>query len=374
MKIQPFDTEHFFAQYEFSAPHLLAVSDCESMSVSELLELANVSLDGFGELELGYTESQGNPSLRRAIALSYQDVAADDIVVLGSPIEGIYLTMRTLLDPDDEAIVLTPVYDALKNLPEHIAAKTYAWPLRQTPEGWSLDWDHLATLITKKTKLLAVNFPHNPTGFLPSLDELKKLIDIAAKHGIWIYSDEMYRGLEFDSAQQLPSLAELYDKSITLSGLSKTYGLAGLRSGWLVVKDTAVKERLLNWKMYTSICPPAPTEFLTEVALSTGDKLRQRNRDIVLANLELADTFFARWENLFTWHRPMAGSVALVGVELDSATAYCHHLAKEAGVVLLPSSCLSYGDKHVRFGFGRRSFEASLAAYEQYLEKTLVTL
>ena len=167
MNLPPFKTEHFYAQYEFNAPYLLSVSDCESVSVGELLTLAGHSLEEFAELPLSYTESQGNPELRGAIADTYTDVLADDVIVLATPIEGIYIAMRSLLEPNDEVIALTPAYDALTNLPDSLA-KVKPWTLRAEKTSWTLDWDKLDELLSDKTKLIVVNFPHNPTGFLPT--------------------------------------------------------------------------------------------------------------------------------------------------------------------------------------------------------------
>ena len=368
--LPPFETEHFYAQYEFSSPYPLSVSDCETLSVRELLALAGQSLEDLGGLELGYTESQGNPALRQAIADTYENVSADEVIVLATPIEGIYLTFRTLLQPEDEVIVLTPAYDALLNLPAHLGT-VKPWALNATDDGWALNFAALETLLTSKTRLIVVNFPHNPTGFLPTEKEFGKLLELAEQRGIWIYSDEMYRGLEFGTAPQLPSACDRYERSVVLSGLSKTYGLPGLRAGWLVVKDAELRASLMNYKMYTSICPPAPVEYLAQIALSIEDKLVERNKVIVRENLKLAHPFFEKWSELFTWRPPLAGSVALVEVDVTSATEFCHILVQEAGVVLLPSAFMGFPDKFVRFGFGRKSFATGLEAFDQYLTAML---
>ena len=366
MTLPAFKTEHYYAQYEFSAEHLLSVSDCESMPVSELLALANTSLDALADTWLGYTESQGNPQLRQAVASQYRHVNADDVIVLATPIEGIYLTMRTLLQADDEAIVLTPAYDALINLPASLSARVHAWPLQTTADGWQLDLEALRNLITPKTKLLVINFPHNPTGFLPSTQDYQALVAIAAEHDIWIYSDEMYRGLELNRAT-LPSVCDMYKRSVVLAGLSKTHGLPGLRAGWLIVPDNTLRDAIMNYKMYTSICPSAVTEFLATTALSVTHELLTRNKHIIQTNLNLANAFFKRWNTTFTWRAPQAGSVALVELNTPSAEHYCRTLAQNHGIVLLPANFLGYSDHFVRFGFGRRSFNTALESYEQVL-------
>lgn len=370
MQIQPFATEQYFAIYEFTTHYTLCASDCESMSIGELLDLAAVDPSSLAGLHLGYTETQGEPALRATIAANYGAASAEDIVVLTAPEEGIYLTLRALLQPGDHVVALTPAYDSLLNLAEHISGNVSRWPVRPTAGGWALDIDELRQLVTPKTRLLIVNFPHNPTGLLPSPADFKAIIAVAQEHGAWLLCDEMYRGLEQDSAQRLPSAADRYERAIVLAGLSKVHGLPGLRSGWLVARDDDLRARLINWKHYTTICPPAPSEFLARVALQVQDKLIARNRAIIDRNVALAEAFFSRWSELFDWRPPQAGSVALVGLNKPSASVYCEALARDAGVLLLPGSCLGAGDQTVRFGFGRASFAEGLDRYEDYLEAT----
>ena len=238
MNIAPFETEHFYAKYEFNTPYQLCNSDCETITIEALLDMADMSLEQFGRESMGYTESQGNPHLREGIAQMYGQssgpVGADDVVVLGTPIEGIYLAARALLQPEDEVIVLTPAYDALINMFEHVvgAANVKKWGFVPAENGWELNLDDLHNLITPKTKMVVVNFPHNPTGYLPSPEFQKALIDTIEEKDLWLFCDEMYFGLVHAGTSPIPSAADLSKKVIVLSGLSKTYGLPGLRSGW----------------------------------------------------------------------------------------------------------------------------------------------
>ncbi len=367
MKIPPFTIEQYMAKYEFTTPHILCASDCETIVVSELLAMADLSLEDFGSLRLGYTESQGSPDLRTAVSQAYDNVHPDHIVILTTPEEGIYLTMRTLLELGDHVVVLTPAYDSLLNMAQHVSGNVSQWMIQPTTTGWALDLDQLEKLVTSQTKLLVVNFPHNPTGFLPTVEQFQTIIDIAQQNGTWLFCDEMYRGLEFGDAPQLPSAADSSKKCIVLAGLSKVHGLPGLRSGWLVVADEKTRDELINWKHYTSICPPAPSEFLALAGLKAEAQLVARNKKIIKENVTIATTFFNRFSSQFDWRPPQAGSVALVGLNQPSATEYCRNLAHEAGVLLLPSSCLGYGDNHVRLGLGRANFAQNLSVYEQYL-------
>lgn len=368
MKIEPFAIEQFFASYEFTTPYLLCSSDCESMTVEELLALSGQGMEGLGALHLGYTESQGDPQLRTAVANRYETADPDDVIILGSPEEGIYLTMRALLDSGDHVVVLTPAYDSLLNLARHISGNVSMWEIQPVEGRWQIDLERLAAIVTDDTKLIVVNLPHNPTGFLPDREEMDAVVEIARRHNAWLFCDEMYRELELHGRDTLPSAVDLYEQGLALAGLSKVHGLPGLRAGWLVVKDPALREELINWKFYTSICPPAPTEFLAVAALKAHNELVAKNRRLIEGNLAIAGRFFKRRPDLFTWRPPLAGSIALVGLNQPSATDYCHWLAKEAGVLLLPSSCLGYGDKHVRMGFGRDNFGQGLAHYEEFLD------
>ena len=369
MKIAPFATEHFYAKYEFSTPYLLCTSDCESVTVGELLDMADMSFAQLEGLGLGYTESQGNPHLRQAIADDYETVSPDDVMILGTPVEGIYLAARAILEPEDEVIVLTPAYDALINMFEHVVGseRVKKWAFTQTPTSWALDLEELRRLITPQTKLVVVNFPHNPTGYLPSVELQKELAAIVEEHNLWLFYDEMYFGLVHSGTPAIPSAADVTKRAIVLSGLSKTYGLPGLRSGWLIVKDKELRDNIINWKFYTSICPPTPSEFLALAAWRVRDQLRDKNIAIIERNLQLVESFFERWPDLFTWRRPMAGSIALVGMNVPSVEAYGTKLATEAGVLIQPATTLGYDDQHMRMGFGRVAFADALEKFEAYL-------
>ena len=197
MKIDAFLTEQFFTEYEFSSPYLLAASDCETMSIGDLLAMSGSSLAQLGEIQLGYTESQGNPQLRKQISEMYLEASPDDIVVLTSPVEGIYLAMQTLLEKEDEVVALRPAYDALTNVAQHLCHQVLPWNLVPSTESWTLNFEELDSLVNEKTKLIIVNFPHNPTGYLPSPEEFERLVAFVRDRGIWLFCDEIYRGLEW---------------------------------------------------------------------------------------------------------------------------------------------------------------------------------
>lgn len=363
-----FETEDYFGRYEFSQPYMLAASDCDHVFIAELIRLGGGSLEEFARLPLGYTTMEGHAALRSAISTQYRTVTPDQVLVLGAPIEGIYTVMRTLLAPGDRAVVLAPAYDALLNLPEEITGSVTRWDLQIADGRWRLDLDQLGKLLPG-ARLLAINFPHNPTGFLPTGDELDEIVSLCRCHGVTLFSDEMYRGLEYPPTATLPSVADLDETAITLSGASKSLGLPGLRLGWLTIKDRQRYKDFMNTKVYTSMCAPQASEYLGIMAVKAAPQLVARNLKIIGRNLSLAAAFFQKWRVFLRWMPPQAGSVSVVEVLRGTAEQFCHELATKHGIVLLPSRFMGCRGEYFRIGLGRRNFHECLGALDAVLTK-----
>jgi aspartate/methionine/tyrosine aminotransferase len=180
----------------------------------------------------------------------------------------------------------------------------------------------------------------------------------------------MYFGLVQPGVTAVPSAADLSKSAVVLSGLSKTYGLPGLRCGWLIVRDEALRANLMNWKFYTSICPPGPSEYLAILALKAGDTLRKRNIQRVAGNLQRAEAFFSRWPGLFDWRRPLAGSTALVGYNVPSVSELSEFLARQEGILIQSARMLGGSDQQMRIGLGRDGFGIALEKFEGWLKQT----
>lgn len=361
MPIREFQLERYFARWEFNAPYLLSASDCETMAIGELLELAGRPMSDLAALRLGYTESQGDPALRETIAGFYPGLTSDHILVTNAPEEAIFLVMQSLLAPGDRVVVQTPCYQSLIELARYQGCAVQPWPMIETEIGWQMDLAHLAELLTPETKLLVINAPHNPTGYLPAAVEFEAILALAADRGIWLFCDEMYRGLEYDPAARLLSASTHYERAISLWGMSKSFGLPGLRIGWLALQDQAVLADLMCWKDYTTICSSAPGEFLARLALEQAESIIARNLAIIQTNLTQVRNFMAARSNLFDWREPLAGPIAFARLRRGSAAAFCERLVNERGVLLVPSTVFDFGDSHLRFGLGRRNFPEGLA-------------
>ncbi len=309
LPLTPFKLERFFAEHEFNVRHVLSASDPESLSLRELLALADEEARALWDgLSLGYTESPGHPLLRREIAGQYERIAPDEVLV-AAPEEAILIAMQALLRPGDHAIVLCPAYQSLYEVAAGAGCEVTRWRL-QRGAAWRLDLAALGAAITSKTRLLVVNFPHNPTGFLASPAEQAAIVALARERGLYLFSDEMYRGLEGPGGPQLPAACDLYERAISLAGLSKSFGLPGLRIGWLATRDREALAACARLKDYTTICNGAPSEVLALIALRARQRLLARVLAIVGRNLANADEFFAAHGALFRWLRPSAGTVA----------------------------------------------------------------
>jgi aspartate/methionine/tyrosine aminotransferase len=367
MAIREFQLERYFAQWEFTAPYLLSASDCETMSVGELLDMAGVPLSALADLRLGYTESQGDPALRAAIARFHSRITANDVVVTNAPEEAIFLSMMVLLNPGDRVVVQTPCYQSLLELAAYRGCDVRPWPMVETGDGWRMDLDRLADLLVANTRLLVINVPHNPTGYLPTPSEFDTILDLVGQHGIWLFSDEMYRGLEYEPNQRLSTASDRYPRAISLWGMSKTFGLAGLRIGWLTSQDHQLMQSLLRLKDYSTICSSAPGEFLARVALEQAEIIIQRNVGIIQINLGYAREFMTRWAHVFAWREPLAGPIAFVRLHEEGAAAFCQAAVRQSGVLLAPSTLFDFGDSHIRWGLGRRNFRKGLSVLNTYL-------
>lgn len=368
MNIAAFKLERFFAEHEFKVRHLLSASDCESLSLTELLALADAeAVSLWQSLSLGYTESQGHPRLRDEIAHQYQRISPGNVLI-AAPEEAIFIAMHALLAQGDEIIVTWPAYQSLYEIAAALGCRVVRWPLTVQDDAWRLDIDQLAALITPKTRLIVVNFPHNPTGYLPTHADLAAIVAVAARYNLYLFSDEMYRLLEYDPAERLPSVCDLYERGMTLSGLSKAFGLPGLRIGWLATRDPNILARCVNLKDYTTICSAAPSEILGIIALQATEAIVSRNLGIVRSNLTLADCFFAARTDQFVWLRPRGGSVAFPRLSLTlTATQLAWDLLEHRNTMLVPGEMFDHEGNHFRLGLGRWSFSEALAALEAYL-------
>jgi aspartate/methionine/tyrosine aminotransferase len=365
VKLPPFRIEKYYERHEFTTRYMLSSSDCESRAIGELLSLEADARDRLLELRCGYTDSQGAPELREAIAAIYDSIRSEEVVVTSCAEEAIFLVYHALVGPGDHTVVETPCYESALQLARSTGAEVSEWH-RQYTDGWRHDLDLLGARLRPATRILYINQPHNPTGTLMDVATLDTVIDLSNEYGATLFCDEVYRELEHDAARRLPAACDRDDGAISLGSVSKSYGLPGLRLGWIATHDSCVRRAVIDLKHYTTICASAPSEQLAALALRHRYELLERNHEIVRRNLERLDGFFSRHAENFEWVRPVASPIGFPRVSgLGDVDRLCERLAR-AGVLLLPGSVYDQPD-HVRVGFGRANLPEALAVLESAL-------
>jgi aspartate/methionine/tyrosine aminotransferase len=363
MNIEPFALERYFARYEFSVRYQLSCSDCETLPVQELLKMAEENgfsgnMETLASLNLGYTESAGDPLLRQMIADRYRGIESD-MILTAAPAEAIFLLFASTLEAGDHVLVMEPSYQSLSSVPRALGCEVIPWPVRPS---WILDIEELRKKLHsgRCPKMVVVNFPHNPTGYSPDPELLGEIAALCDHHGVILFCDEMYRELALFGREMLPAACDLSDTAISLGGLSKSFGLPGLRMGWIVSKNRELIRKAASMKDYTTICSAPPVEFLSRAALAAEKALTLRARSIVEENCEASAAFFSTREE-FTWIAPLGGSVAFPRyLGKEGAGALSERLIREADTLLLPGSLFNFDDSHFRVGLGRTDYPEAL--------------
>ena len=371
--MRDFALEVFFSRWEFAAKYNLAGSDGENMTLAQLLTYAEpAEREAFDSVNLGYTETFGAPSLREAIAATYESVGPEHLLCFAGAEEGVYVAMRVLLQPADHVIVITPNYQAAETVPLGICEVSGV--ALDIDRNWDLDLDLVRSALRPNTKLISINFPNNPTGKILPRETFDALIGLCRSRGIWLFSDEVYRLIERDPARRLPHVVDAYERGISLNVMSKAYGLAGLRIGWLACKDRAMLVRFERYKHFLSICNAAPSEVLARIALKAGERLLSRNRAVIAENLKLLNAFFADQRDRFEWREPEGGCIGFIRyLGAEGVENFTSRLVEETGVLFLPSSVYRselgpVPENCLRVGFGRSHVPAGLAVLRNWLE------
>ena len=367
-----FALESHFAKWEFAARYHFTASDVETMSVAELLRMADPGDERrWYDARLGYIETQGTEEARSAIAGTYASVEPDDVLAFAGAEEGLYCAVHAILEPGDHAIVVVPNYQSLESVPLTICDVS-GIGLRAA-RGWSIDIEEFQSLLRPTTRLVGLNFPNNPTGANATPETFSEIINICRARGIYVLNDEVYRGVESDERKRLSHIADLYERGLSLNVTSKAYGFPGLRVGWIACKDRELLKRMLRLKHYLSVCNNVLGEILATIVLKNSEQILSRNRALVRENLTILRSFFARHSKLFEWYEPDGGCVFFPRYLGGDVERLCESLIRDAGIFTLPSSTYrsdlapTPADRF-RVGFGRRGLETILTALDTFLQ------
>jgi aspartate/methionine/tyrosine aminotransferase len=353
MKLDEFAMERMQSTYENQVDFNLSESGVHPLTLGELVddEPSRQALLAEG---LRYTQSNGTVALRGAIAAMYPGATIDHVQVTNGGSEANYITTWNLVEPGDEVVLMVPNYMQTWGLARAFGGEVKEWPLvlRGAPNRWRVDIDKLEQLVSARTKLIIVCNPNNPTGARIDADDLDRISAVAARHGAWVLSDEIYRGAERDG-RETPSMWGRYDRAIVTSGLSKAYGLPGLRIGW-IVGSPALVGKLWSYHDYTTISPGALSDALARRALQPERRAQilARTRRILNENYPIIAEWLDGHGGLFTYVPPDAGAIVYVHYEhAINSTALVTSLRTDKNVLIVPGDHFGM-DGYLRIGFG----------------------
>ena len=349
MRIEAFEMERWQSIWENRVRLNLSESGVHPMQVSDLLEQPDRQ-----ELEnqlLGYPQTNGTVELREQISDLYAGSDVDNIIVTNGTAEANFISVLSLIEPGDEVVMMIPNYMQIWGLTRSLGAETKPLLLREE-SGWAPDLDELEKLVNEKTKLIAVCNPNNPTGAILSEEHMRGICEVAGRVGAWVLADEVYQGAELDG-ELTPTFWGWYDRLLVTAGLSKAYGLPGLRIGWVVGPPDKVEE-LWSYKDYTSIAPGALSDFLARRALEPKRRTQilGRTRAILNKQFPIVQEWVDSQGDLLVMTPPRAGAFAVVRYRLDiNSTELIDRLKEEKSVLIVPGDQFQL-DHYVRVGYG----------------------
>lgn len=361
MRIDRFHMERTQSLYENEVQYNLSESGVRPLRVEELVPGQEERAELLGQA-LKYPESNGSRLLRERIALFYPGATADNVLVTTGTSEANYTTLWGLLERGDRAAIMIPTYMQAWGLARAYGGRADAYRLVEKREGpgrrWALDVASLERAVTRKTRLILVTNPNNPTGAVLTDEEMDEIVRVARKVGAWIVADEVYRGAEVRGAgvsgdEPSPTFWGRYGKVICTAGLSKAFGLPGLRIGWIVGPPRTVAS-LWGYQDYTTLTPTMLSDRLARAAMEPRrrEEILARTRAILRRQLPAVEAWVRRHEDVLDLIPPLAGAIALVKYRLPiGSVALFDRLRLEKSVLITPGGHFGIG-KYLRIGYG----------------------
>lgn len=368
--LQPQTAQQFFDRPEVeNAKVNLSASAVESISLNELLAISPTAEEDFRNTNIDYSTRHGSPILLDYISRHYKTVKVNNIIVTSGLDDALGMLSLALLEKGDRVVVLSPTYPPHQQLPIRFGASMIPW--RATEDtNWIPDLDELRKLVALPTRMVIVGFPQNPTGFMPDGAFAMEMIEIVTNSGAILISDEIYAGLTPGADFSGSNLADKNDQVISLNGLSKTYGLPGLRVGWIASENQAVISKIKATRDLFNAYLPTPIEVLARIALENKDLLYKRNAAIVTAGAEAATEFFQQHNDLFRWTPPAAGVLSFPKwLGPDGARNLSERLIAEASIAFAPGQSFDAGDNNLRLSIGQKPVIEGLDRLHDFLKK-----
>jgi hypothetical protein len=344
MRFPIFEMERMQSTWEHRVRYDLSESGVEPMRLEEIADMSEIA-----STRLGYGDGRGREATRTAIAAIHPGASAENVLVTSGTSEANFLALTALVDKGDDVVVVLPNYMQVHGLARGIGANVREVWLHED-EGWRLDLDRLRTAMTARTKLVCICTPNNPTGQILGPSELDAIAEIASRQGAWVLSDEVYRGAELDGVES-PSMYGRYERAIVTGGLSKAYGLPGLRIGWVVAPAEQV-EAAWAQKDYTTIAAGTLSELLTERALGRRAEILARTRKILCERWPHLEEWARAHGGKLHWTAPRAGAICFFGYAYPvDSWPFVDGLIRERSTMIVPGSQF-LTERHLRIGFG----------------------
>src|SRR5213083_616440 len=345
MKFPRFDMERMQSQWEHKVKYDLSESGVEALTLAEITRDPKELM----KTRLGYAEGVGREATRALIAGIHPGHEADDVMITTGTSEANFLALASLVGPGDEVVVVMPNYMQVHGIATALGARVREVWLREE-RAWTIDLDALAAAVNARTKVICVCQPNNPTGQILSQAEVQSVVRIADREGVWILSDEVYRGAE-RSGEESPSFSGRGERVVVTGGLSKVYGLPGLRIGWIVGPRERVAAAL-ELKDYTTIAPPTVSEVLAEIALERRRNLLERARFLLNERWPALEDWAAAHSRELHWTAPAAGAICFFSYQFPiDSIPFVDRLIKEWSTMIVPGAHFR-AERHLRIGFG----------------------
>jgi aspartate/methionine/tyrosine aminotransferase len=369
MRIAPFKVEEWMNEYEMDAEYNIAETCVESLTVEELLNFSDdpdAGLEEIKKMQLTYGDIKGSAAFKKGVSSLYQSVTPENILPSHGAIGANFLLLYSLVETGDEVVSVFPTYQQLYSIPESFGAEVKKLDLKYE-DGFLPDLEKLKSLVTGKTKLIAINNPNNPSGVVMKREVLEEIAEIAREADAYLLADEVYRG--FDLEEKIPSVADLYEKGISVGSMSKVFSLAGLRMGWIAGHKDVIELCQLH-RDYTTISNGMISDYLSTIALENKDQIIERNLAKVKKQLALLD----RWvqnEDLVEYVKPNGGTTAFIKYKLEiDSEDFAKRLFEEKGVLVVPG--IAFGrENFLRIGFAGNELELKkgLALLKEFLQE-----
>ncbi|MHA1501742.1 MAG: aminotransferase class I/II-fold pyridoxal phosphate-dependent enzyme [Candidatus Heimdallarchaeota archaeon] len=353
MKVDDFLVELFMDEFEMGVELNIAETCVDPFTLEEFLKLMDKEdfFEEFKSTKLTYGHINGSPKLREGIANLYDTMKADNILITGGAIGANFLTFYSLVDPGDTVVSIFQL-----------------WKMKWE-EQWEPNLDILNSLVDKKTKMIVINNPHNPTGYMFDNDLIKKICDIARDANAYVLYDEAYKGLYINEEDNVTSIVDVYDKGISTGSFSKSLSLTGLRLGWIAASKEIILE-CVKRRQYTQISNGIIDDALAALAMEKVDRIFKRNNNIVRTNFKILSDWITK-EPLIDWIPARVGSVGFMKLNLDMPSEeFCRKFVEEKSTFLIPGTCFEMeGFLRVGFGNNTKVLKAGLMRLTEFLDE-----